>query len=145
MGEYREAAGEWRELTMDAVIENVTSLTETVDGMLESMDCPMRVQAQIDIAIDEVFSNIANYAYAPDVGTAVVRIETCREPASITLVFRDWGIKYNPLAKKDPDVTLGLEERQIGGLGIFIVKKSMNKMYYRRRGRQNVLTLVKEF
>lgn len=145
MGEYRELVGEWRELTMDAVIENVTPLTEAVDGMLESMDCPMKVQAQIDIAIDEVFSNIANYAYAPDVGRAVIRIETCREPASITLIFRDWGMRYNPLEKKDPDVTLGLEERQIGGLGIFMVKKSMNRMFYRRRGRQNVLTLIKEF
>lgn len=145
MGEYKELAGEWKELTMDAVIENVTPLTEAVDGMLEAMDCPMKVQAQIDIAIDEVFSNIANYAYAPDVGTAVVRIETRREPASITLTFRDWGVRYNPLEKKDPDVSLGLEERQIGGLGIFMVKKSMNKMFYRRRGRQNVLTLVKEF
>ena len=145
MGEYKELAGEWKELTMDAVIENVTPLTEAVDGMLESMDCPMKVQAQIDIAVDEVFSNIANYAYAPDVGTAVVRIETRREPASITLTFRDWGVRYNPLEKKDPDVSLGLEERQIGGLGIFMVKKSMNKMFYRRRGRQNVLTLVKEF
>ena len=145
MGEYKELAGEWKELTMDAVIENVTPLTEAVDGMLEAMDCPMKVQAQIDIAIDEVFSNIANYAYAPDVGTAVVRIETRREPASITLTFRDWGVRYNPLEKKDPDVSLGLEERQIGGLGIFMVKKSMNKMFYRRRGRQNVLTLFKEF
>lgn len=145
MGEYRERAGEWKELTMDAVIENVTPLTETVDEMLESMDCPMKVQAQIDIAIDEVFSNIANYAYGADVGTTVIRIETCRNPASVTLTFRDWGLKYNPLAKKDPDVSLGLEERQIGGLGIFMVKKSMNRMFYRRRGRQNVLTLVKEF
>ena len=145
MGEYKELAGEWKELTMDAVIENVTPLTEAVDGMLEARGCPMKAQMQIDIAIDEVFSNIANYAYAPDVGTAVVRIETRREPASITLTFRDWGVRYNPLEKKDPDVSLGLEERQIGGLGIFMVKKSMNKMFYRRRGRQNVLTLVKEF
>lgn len=145
MGEYKELAGEWKELTMDALIENVVPLTEVVDGMLESMDCPMKVQAQVDIAIDEVFSNIANYAYAPDTGITVVRIETCREPASITLTFKDWGVRYNPLEKKDPDVTLGLEEREIGGLGIFMVKKSMDKMFYRRRGRQNVLTVHKKF
>lgn len=105
----------------------------------------MKVQAQIDIAIDEVFSNIANYAYAPDTGRALVRIETCREPASITLTFKDQGVAYNPLEKKDPDVTLALEEWEIGGLSIFMVKKSMDKMFYRRRGRQNVLTVFKQF
>ncbi len=145
MGDYKERSGEWKELTMDASIESIPPLTETVDAMLEAMDCPMRVQAQIDIAIDEVFSNIANYAYAPDTGSALVRIETCRDPASITLTFKDRGVAYNPLEKKDPDVTLELEEREIGGLGIFMVKKSMDKMFYRRRGRQNVLTVFKQF
>ena len=145
MGAYKELSGEWKELTMDAVISNVEVLTEIVDAMLESMDCPMKVQAQIDIAIDEVFSNIANYAYAPETGTAVVRIETCRDPASITLTFKDRGAAYNPLARRDPDVTLGLEEREIGGLGIFLVKKTMDRMSYRRRGPQNVLTVFKKF
>ncbi|MDE7245992.1 MAG: ATP-binding protein [Oscillospiraceae bacterium] len=145
MGEYKELSGEWKELTLDAVIDNVEPLTEIVDDMLESMDCPMKVQAQLDIAIDEIFSNIVKYAYAPETGTAVVRIETCRTPASITMTFKDRGVAYNPLARKDPNVTLSLDEREIGGLGIFLVKKSMDRMSYRRRGSQNVLTVYKKF
>ena len=134
-----------KELTIDATIENITQVTAFVDEQLEALGCPLKAQMQIDIAIDEVFSNIANYTYAPDTGRALVRIETCREPASITLTFKDRGVAYNPLEKKDPDVILALEEREIGGLGIFMVKKSMDKMFYRRKGRQNVLTVFKQF
>jgi len=135
------------EIRVSAVVDSVTEVTEFVDGQLEAMDCPMKAQVQIDVAIDEIFSNIAYYAYEgqPTPGEAVVRIEPLPDKPGISLTFIDSGMFYNPLEKKDPDVTLALEERDIGGLGIFMVKKTMTKMLYERVNDENHLTLIKEW
>lgn len=132
-----------KELTVAATIENIPLVTEFVDGELEMMDCPMRAQMQIDIAIDELFSNIARYAYAPGQGQATVRVEKLDAPAAVKVTFIDSGRPYNPLEKDDPDVTLSAEERQIGGLGIFMVKKSMDEVLYRYEDGKNILAIVK--
>ena len=94
------------------------------------LDCPMKVQMQIDIAIDEIFSNIARYAYAPDSGNVTVRLETETDPLAVMITFIDSGMPYNPLTREDPDTKLSAEERQIGGLGIYMVKKSMDALEY---------------
>ncbi len=132
-----------KELTIDATIENVRAVTEFVDAQLEAMDCPIKAQMQIDIAIDELFSNIAYYAYNPDVGPATVRVEVQQDPLAVVISFIDHGIPYDPLAKEDPNTTLSAEERDIGGLGIYMVKKTMDAVVYEYKNGQNILTIKK--
>ena len=115
-----------KELHIDAVVENLPKVTAFVDEQLEALDCPMKAQMQIDIAIDELFSNIAYYAYAPDTGDATVQVEAVSGGVEVT--FIDRGVPYDPLSNQDPDTGLSVEEREIGGLGIFMVKKS-NSMF----------------
>ena len=132
-----------KELKLEAVDENLGRVLEFVDGELEALDCPQKTQMKIDVAVEEIFVNIAHYAYKPETGLALIRIETGSDQKRISITFRDWGVPYDPLAKPDPDVTLSAEERQIGGLGIFMVKKSMDEMKYEYADGQNVLTIVK--
>ena len=94
-------------------------------------------------AIDELFGNIANYAYNPDVGPATVRVEIKREPLSVIITFIDHGVPYDPLLNRDPDTTLSAEERKIGGLGIYMVKKSMDGIRYEYKDGRNILTIEK--
>ena len=132
-----------KEIVIDALTDNLPQVISFVDEQLEAADCPMKIQMQIDIAVEEIFVNIAHYAYNPDVGTAKVRVEVLGEPPAVDITFIDNGIPYDPLAKADPDVTLSAEERQIGGLGIFMVKKSMDDVKYEYLDGHNILTLKK--
>lgn len=132
-----------KELTINAMTENIPAVTAFVDEQLEEMDCPLRAQMQIDIAIDELFSNIARYAYNPQVGPATVRVEVVENPLSVVITFIDQGVPYDPLAKDDPDITLSAEEREVGGLGIYMVKKSMDSVSYEYRDGQNILAIKK--
>jgi len=132
-----------KEITLTAVRENVETVTRFVDEMLERMNCPVRTRVQLLIAIDELFSNIANYAYTPKVGQVTIRVEAGDDPRCITITFIDSGIPYNPLAAKDPDVTLPAMERRIGGLGVYMVKKSMDTVTYQYKDRKNMLTVRK--
>ena len=100
---------------------------------------------QIDVAVEEIFMNIASYAYAPATGTAQVILTLCEEPRGVEITFIDGGVPYDPLAKEDPDVTLSAQERQIGGLGIFMVKKTMDAMTYEYRDQKNILKIKKLF
>lgn len=132
-----------KELTLAATLENIETVTDFVNEQLEALDCPMKAQLQIDIAIDELFSNIARYAYAPDTGEATVRVEALANPSAVVITFIDRGVPYNPLEKEDPDVTLSADERQSGGLGIYMVKKSMDSMAYEYRDGKNMLSITK--
>ena len=132
-----------KELTIAATVENIESVTDFVNEQLEALDCPMKAQMQIDIAIDEIFSNIAHYAYNPEIGQATVRVEVLEDPLAVTITFIDNGVPYDPLAKADPDTTLSAEEREIGGLGIYMVKKSMDDITYEYKDGQNILTIKK--
>ena len=131
------------ELTITATVENIEAVTDFVNEQLEAIDCPMKAQMQIDVAIDELFGNIAHYAYNPEVGDATVRVEVIEEPLAVVITFIDKGVPYDPLAKADPDVTLSAEEREIGGLGIFMVKKSMDDITYEYKDGQNILKIRK--
>lgn len=133
-----------KELTIDAVLDSIPVVTEFVDEQLEQFGCPMKAQVQIDIAIDELFSNIVHYAYHPEVGPATVRVEVVDEPLSVIITFIDQGVPYDPLSKADPDITLSAEEREIGGLGIYIVKKNMNEITYEYKDGRNILKIRKE-
>lgn len=131
------------DLTLEATVENLPKVLEFVDSHLEEHDCPPRAQMQIDIAVEELFVNIAHYAYAPQVGHATVRVEIQPEPLAVIITFIDKGMPYDPLAKEDPDVTLSAEDRTIGGLGIYMVKKSMDEITYEYRDGQNILAIKK--
>ena len=132
-----------KELEIDATVENIEKVTDFVNELLEQYDCPMKAQTQIDIAIDELFGNIAHYAYNPDVGPATVRVEVTDDPITVIITFIDHGVPYDPLKKADPDITLSAEERDIGGLGIYIVKKSMDDITYEYKDGQNILKIKK--
>ena len=132
-----------KELTIAATVENIEAVTAFVDEQLEALECPMKAQMQIDIAIDELFGNIAHYAYNPDVGEATVRVEVMEDPLSVVITFIDGGVPYDPLTQADPDITLSAEERAIGGLGIFMVKKTMDEITYRYENGSNILSIRK--
>ena len=132
-----------KELTIAATIENISTVTDFVNEQLEALDCPMKAQMQIDIAIDELFGNIVHYAYSPDIGDAIVRVEVVEDPLAVVITFIDKGVPYDPLAKADPNTTLSAEEREIGGLGIFMVKKSMDDITYEYKDGQNILKIKK--
>ena len=132
-----------KELTIAATVENIETVTNFVNEQLEALDCPIKAQMQIDIAIDELFGNIAHYAYNPEIGKATVRVEVIEDPLAVTITFIDNGVPYDPLAKADPDTTLSAEERDIGGLGIYMVKKSMDEITYEYKDGQNILKIKK--
>ena len=127
---------------LKACDENLNEVLGFVDKMLEENECSMKAQMQIDVAVEEMFINIAHYAYAPNEGDAEIICEVEDGIASVTL--KDSGTPYDPLKKPDPDVTLSAEERQIGGLGIFMVKKSMDEVFYEYKDGQNIFTMKKK-
>lgn len=132
-----------KELTISATVENIETVTEFVDEQLEQLGCPMKAEMQINIAIDELFGNIAHYAYNPETGDATVRVEVQEDPMAVKITFIDQGVPYDPLKKEDPDITLSAEEREIGGLGIYMVKKSMDEVTYEYKEGCNILTIKK--
>lgn len=133
-----------KELTVKADDKNLEQVLAFIDEILEAHECPPKTQMQIDVAVEELFVNIAHYAYSPDTGPATLRVETQKEPLSVIITFIDGGTPYNPLAKPDPDVTLSAEERGVGGLGIYIVKKSMDNVLYEYKDGKNILTIIKK-
>lgn len=132
-----------KELSIEAKDENLYRVLDFVNEQLEAYDCPSDVKIQVDIAVEEIFVNISHYAYDSKVGHATIRAEVTEEPLAVTLTFLDNGVPYDPLTNADPDITLSAEERQIGGLGIFMVKKSMDHVNYEYKDGQNILTIKK--
>ena len=132
-----------KEMTVAAVIENVDSVTDFVDDFLNSQECPGKTKMQINIAIDEIFSNISYYAYQDEVGQITIQVEMQENPKAVCITFVDGGVPYNPLTKEDPDITLPAEEREIGGLGIYMVKKNMDELEYEYSEGKNILLLKK--
>lgn len=130
-------------LTVEAKTENLEEVLGFVDRHLEAMDCSPKVSVQIDVAVEELFVNIAHYAYSPGTGSATIGVEILKDPAAIAITFTDRGKPFDPLAKEDPDITLSAEERQIGGLGIYMVKKSMDEVVYEYKDGQNILRIKK--
>ncbi|MBP5462017.1 MAG: ATP-binding protein [Lachnospiraceae bacterium] len=132
-----------KKLTVPGDTDNLDQVVAFVDKQLTSADCPQKTQSQIDVAVEEIFVNIANYAYDNEPGDVEISVST--DELGATVEFRDAGVPFNPLQKEDPDVTLTAEERQIGGLGIYMVKKSMDSVDYRHIDGQNILTIRKKF
>ena len=133
-----------KELDIIAVLENLDTVLQFVDTHLEQADCSPKIQMQIDLAVEEIFVNIANYAYHPETGPATVRVEVRPDGSAVTITFIDHGVPFDPLAKEDPDVTLPSEQRKVGGLGVFLVKQNMDDIQYEYLNGSNILTLKKE-
>ena len=130
--------------TFIAAQNELPSVLEWLEGLLEKYECPMKIQTQLDIATEEIFVNVASYAYPQGVSTVDITCHFSGTPATLEMTFTDKGVPYDPLKKKDPDITLKPEDRAAGGLGIFMVKQSMDDMRYRYENGQNILTLTKK-
>ncbi len=137
-----DGAGFMKKMDIEATLDNLAKVMEFVDEQLEQTDCNMRIQTQIDVSVEELFVNIANYAYGDKVGDAQIMMDIKDGTAVIT--FIDTGVPFDPLAKEDPDITLPADERKIGGLGIYMVKKNMDDVKYEYRGGQNITTIFKK-
>lgn len=133
------------DITVPATTEQLDVVLAFIEGELEKINCAPKKRRQIAIAAEEIFVNIAHYAYRPIEGEATVRcnIDTEREQPQITIEFLDSGKPYDPLGRDDPDVTLSAEERDIGGLGIFMVKRLMDDVKYEYMDGKNILTIQK--
>ncbi len=132
-----------KELNIPAATENLNQVLDFINEQLEANDCPMKACMQVAIAVEEIFVNIAHYAYNPELGAATVRCGVESQPLTVTIEFLDSGKPYNPLEKADPDTTLSAEERNIGGLGIYMVKKSMDHVAYEYKDGKNILKIEK--
>ena len=131
-------------LKVEAAVENLEKVLDFINAKLDAAGCSERAKMQIDLAAEEIFVNIASYAYAPGKGDATVRFELAENNSEATLSFTDGGRPFNPLAAAEPDVTLPVEEREVGGLGIFLTGKLMDDFFYEYRGGKNILTMKKK-
>ena len=129
--------------TFPAKTESLSDVLGFVDQILDSYGCPMKIQMAVCVAIEEVFVNVAHYAYGEGQGEMNLGIGFDEENRAITFRMTDQGIPFDPLQKPDPDITLSAEEREVGGLGIFIAKKTMDSISYAYEGGENILTMTK--
>ncbi|MBO6164504.1 MAG: SpoIIE family protein phosphatase [Lachnospiraceae bacterium] len=142
-GSEKDSADNERVLDVPADDQHLTDVLAFVTGILEEHGGSMKTQMLVEVSIEELFVNIAHYAYPEGNGWAQIRARVEEDnTAVITLI--DGGIPYDPLAKEDPDVTLSAEEREIGGLGIFMAKKNMDEMTYKYEDGKNILTCRKK-
>ena len=130
--------------TFPAKVEALSDVLGFVDRILESYECPMKIQMAICVAIEEVFVNVAHYAYGGGEGEMTLGIGFDEASRDITFRMTDKGTPFDPLKKPDPDITFSAEEREIGGLGIFITKKTMDTVAYAYENGENVLTMIKK-
>lgn len=130
-------------MTIEATVENLATVTEFITSSLEEKDCSMKIIMQMEIVVEEIFVNVANYAYRPNVGPVTVCKEFENSPNAIKITFIDGGVEYNPLEHEDPDINAPAEKRDIGGLGIFLVKNNVDDISYERKDGQNILTVKK--
>ena len=130
-------------INIEAKTENLDKVLAFVEEQLDELDCPPAKSIQISVAVEEVFVNISNYAYSPSVGQAEIFFDHTDDSKEMIMTFTDSGVPFNPLEREDPDVTLPAEQRQIGGLGIFMVKKSMDDVKYEYKDGKNILTIRK--
>ena len=130
--------------TFPAKTESLSDVLGFVEQTLESFECPMKIQTAICVAIEEVFVNVAHYAYPDSTGDMTLHIGFDESSRTITFRMTDRGVPFDPLKKPDPDITLSAEEREIGGLGIFIAKKTMDSLSYAYENGENILTMMKK-
>ena len=135
------------ELVIQAIDTNLDMINQFIHSQLDGLDYPPTFDFQLDLAVEEIFVNIAHYAYAPDTGDVEIfcSVEKNKDGHSLlTIIFKDSGIPFNPLTRPDPNPAATLEERGIGGWGIFLTKKYMDTVTYDHADGKNILTLTKQ-
>ncbi|RKM56685.1 ATP-binding protein [Butyrivibrio sp. X503] len=130
-------------LTVEATVEKLPNVMKFIDSKLEEISCAQKSQNQIRTAVEELFVNIAHYAYPGEIGLAEVRFKFIEKERAVEISFADKGIPYDPLKKTDPDISLSADERAIGGLGIYMAKKLMDDFRYEYKDSQNINTIYK--
>ena len=130
-------------ISMEALLSNLERALSFVDEALEQLDCPMKRQMQVDLAVEEAFVNVANYAYGDKTGPVTLSVDAVEESGEVRITLTDGGMPFDPLQQADPDLSLPAEERQVGGLGIFMVKKNMDRVEYVYADGKNILTMYK--
>ena len=133
------------ELNIAATIENLDDVMTFVTSFLGELSCPAKEQMTIEIAVEEMFVNVAHYAYTPNTGMVRIECRSLDDNRAVEISLEDEGVPFNPLAKEDPDTTLSAEDRPIGGLGIYMVKKSMDDVHYEHKDGKNVFRMRKNF
>jgi anti-sigma regulatory factor (Ser/Thr protein kinase) len=131
-------------LQVKAVKENLSQVQEFIMDQLEPFGIPMDIQFQIDMAVEEIFINIASYSYENEVGEATVTCSLSENPLSIEIQFLDNGVPFDPLAKEDADLSVEALEERTGGLGIYMVKQTMDSVSYSYVNGKNILTIGKK-
>ena len=141
---WMEAFGDAEAITMDAALSNLEKALAFVDGYLERMGCPMKPQRQVDLAVEEAFANVANYAYGSGTGPVTLGVLAGKETGTFCVTLCDRGTPFNPLAPSDPDGIPSAPDRETDGLGILMMKTSMDSLRYEYRDGQNLLTMQKQ-
>lgn len=134
-----------KSMTLPAIRANQEIMSDAIMDMLCAHDCPAKTISEVMVAFDELISNIVNYAYKDGQGDMRIDFSIGGEVPTLTLDFIDKGIPFDPLKKPDPDITLSVEDREIGNLGIFMVKQMMTSIEYERVGDENHLRITKMF
>ncbi len=131
-------------LTVPAKIENLQKVMNFLSDQLDSVDYVMKSRLQLELSIEEAYVNIVNYAYKSEEGKVVICCDIDEHPLQVTMQFIDCGIPYNPLKNEDPDISLNVEEKEVGGLGIFLIKKNVDHIEYEHKDGKNILTIQKK-
>ncbi|MBO5517857.1 MAG: ATP-binding protein [Firmicutes bacterium] len=131
-------------LIVTAEVKNLDAVTDFVLQRPEIAACPKNTQMQLRLAVEEVFVNIASYAYDPSIGPAEVRCEVLNDPLRVVIQFLDHGKPFDPLAKEDADTSEEALMERIGGLGILLVKETMDEVSYSYEDGKNILTILKK-
>ena len=138
-----QAESERLKITIANRLTEIDRVNDTFNEFAESRDIPMPVSLKINMAFDELLTNVISYAYEDGKEHRIDITASC-DKGRLMIGVTDDGIPFNPFTREDPDTTLSLEERKIGGLGIHLVKKMMDETSYQRRHNRNTVTLIKK-
>ncbi len=133
-----------KEIILKAQVDNLYRVLDFVEEELDLRNCKTKTKSQILVAVEEIFVNIASYAYEGGDGEVKIRVSFSADSNVVSIVFIDSGIKYNPIAKEDPNIKLSADQRPIGGLGIYITKKFFDELIYAYKSGKNILTAKKK-
>ena len=132
-----------RELVVESLIDSLETVDSLVDEMYSSMGASRSARKQLRVAAEEIFVNIVNYAYGEGHGKVVISVRKLADPPRLELVFMDEGVPFNPLLRDAPDFSVDPDEREVGGLGIYMVKQAVDDIGYEYRDGKNILTICK--
>ena len=132
------------EREFNAKVDELPNVISFVESELEKYGFSLKIILQFNLVVEELFVNIASYAYKEnESGKCKIIIEYDKKKQEVKISFEDNGIKFNPLEKEDPDTNTEIQDMQIGGLGIYIVKESMDNVEYKYENNKNILILNK--